>query len=228
VLLTGGGGGLGRAIAKLLSERYHVIGIVRSSTLRPSETEVEWVEADLAQSDWEFEAERQLGGRRLYGLVHAAWPTGPQCGLLDADMDTVRMQLEFGGAGAIRVARFLRSHADAAGARLVYLGTTAATLKPALNMAAYSLGKAALEQTVRLLAPELARAGITVNTVAPSFVPVGMNSAKTNRVVLTETARVPLGKLCSPEDVARAAEFFLSPGASFITGQTLALTGGQL
>jgi 3-oxoacyl-[acyl-carrier protein] reductase len=55
-----------------------------------------------------------------------------------------------------------------------------------------------------------------------------MNSAKTNRVVLTETARVPLGKLCSPEDVARAAEFFLSPGASFITGQTLALTGGQL
>jgi NAD(P)-dependent dehydrogenase (short-subunit alcohol dehydrogenase family) len=126
------------------------------------------------------------------------------------------------------VARFLRSHADAAGARLVYLGTTAATLKPALNMAAYSLGKAALEQTVRLLAPELARAGITVNTVAPSFVPVGMNSAKTNRVVLTETARVPLGKLCSPEDVARAAEFFLSPGASFITGQTLALTGGQL
>jgi 3-oxoacyl-[acyl-carrier protein] reductase len=95
-------------------------------------------------------------------------------------------------------------------------------------MAAYSLGKAALEHTVRLLAPELARANITINTIAPSFVPVGMNNAKTNRVVLTETAKVPLGKLCSPEDVARAIEFLLSPGAAFITGQMLPLTGGQL
>jgi 3-oxoacyl-[acyl-carrier protein] reductase len=95
-------------------------------------------------------------------------------------------------------------------------------------MAAYSLGKAALEHAVRLLAPELARANITINTVAPSFVPVGMNSAKTSRAILAETAKAPLGRLCAPEDVARAVDFLLSPGAAFITGQTLPLTGGQL
>jgi NAD(P)-dependent dehydrogenase (short-subunit alcohol dehydrogenase family) len=143
-------------------------------------------------------------------------------------MDAVRAQIEFGGAGAIRVARFLRSHAASGGARLVVLGATAATVKPVLTMAAYSLGKAALEHTVRLLAPELARANITINTVAPSFVPAGMNEAKTNRMTLSETAKVPLGRLCSAEDVARTVDFFLSPGAAFITGQTLALTGGQL
>jgi 3-oxoacyl-[acyl-carrier protein] reductase len=110
----------------------------------------------------------------------------------------------------------------------VILGTTAATLKPVLNMSAYSLGKATLEHTVRLLAPELARSQITINLVAPSFVPVGMNSEKTNRVVLTETAKVPIGKLCAPQDVADAVEFFLSGGAGFITGQMLPLTGGQL
>ena len=126
------------------------------------------------------------------------------------------------------MARFLRSHAASSGARLIVLSTTAASVKPVLNMAAYSLGKAALEHTVRLLAPELARANITVNAIAPSFVPVGMNSTKTTRVILTETAKVPLGKLCSPEDVAGAAAFFLSPGAAFVTGQMLALTGGQL
>jgi 3-oxoacyl-[acyl-carrier protein] reductase len=214
VLLTGASGGLGQKIASVLAESYHVIGLVRS--------------ADLVSKDWEPAAERQLQGRRLYGLVHAAWPTGPQGGLLEAELDAVKNQLEFGGVGTIRMARFLRSQSAAGGARMVVLGTTAATVKPALNMAAYSLGKAALEHTVRLLAPELARANITINTIAPSFVPVGMNNAKTNRVVLTETAKVPLGKLCSPEDVARAIEFLLSPGAAFITGQMLPLTGGQL
>ncbi len=226
VLLTGAGGGLGRRIAAVLSETYHVIGLVRS---RPEQVDgVEWVAADLASTDWESAVERHLSGRRLYGLVHAAWPAGPQGGLLEAELDAVKTQLECGGVGTIRVARFLRSHAAAGGARLVVLGSVAATVKPILNMAAYSLGKAALEHTVRLLAPELARGNITINTVAPSFVPAGMNSAKTNRVILTETAKVPLGKLCLPEDVARTVEFFLSPGAAFITGQTLPLTGGQL
>jgi len=214
VLLTGASGGLGQKIAAVLAEHYHVIGLVRS--------------ADLVSGDWEPAAQRQLQGRRLYGLVHAAWPTGPQGGLLEAELDAVKSQLEFGGVGTIRMARFLRSQSAPGGARMVVLGTTAATVKPALNMAAYSLGKAALEHTVRLLAPELARGNITINTIAPSFVPVGMNNAKTSRVVLTETAKVPLGKLCSPEDVARAIEFLLSPGAAFITGQMLPLTGGQL
>jgi 3-hydroxybutyryl-CoA dehydratase len=214
VLLTGASGGLGQTIAAVLADRYHVIGLIRS--------------ADLVSGDWEPAAERQLQSRRLYGLVHAAWPAGPAGGLLEAELDAVKNQLEFGGVGTIRMARFLRSQSAAGGARMVVLGTTAATVKPALNMAAYSLGKAALEHTVRLLAPELARGNITINTIAPSFVPVGMNNAKTNRVVLTETAKVPLGKLCSPEDVARAIEFLLSPGAAFITGQLLPLTGGQL
>ena len=227
VLLTGASGGLGREIAAVLSESYHVVGLVRSRP-DPGTSGIEWIEADLATNDWEAEAERQLHGSRLYGLVHAAWPSAPQGSLLETDIEAVRAQMEFGGAGTIRVARFLRSHAASGGARIVVLGTTAATVKPVLNTAAYSLGKAALEHTVRLLAPELARGGITINTIAPSFVPAGMNSAKTSRVILTETAKVPLGKLCAPEDVARTVAFFLSSGAAFITGQTLPLTGGQL
>lgn len=226
VLLTGASGGLGEKIAEALAGSYHVVGVARG--VRSSESGLEWVSADLASNDWEPAVGRQLRGRQLYGLVHTAWPGSPPGSLLDVEMDAVRAQLEFGGVGAIRVARFLRSHASATGARLVVLGTTAATLKPVLNMAAYSLGKAALEQAIRLLAPELARSNITINAVAPSFVPAGINSAKTNRVILTETAKVPLGRLCTPEDVARTVEFFLSPGAAFISGQILPLTGGQL
>jgi 3-oxoacyl-[acyl-carrier protein] reductase len=225
VLVAGASGGLGRSIIHTLAENYHVIGMSRSA---PSDLPgMEWVAADLSSSDWEQAVERQLRGRSLYGVVHAAWPAGPQGSLLDLETDAVALQVHFGGVAIIRIARFLRSRASAS-ARLVILGTTAATLKPVLNMSAYSLGKATLEHTVRLLAPELARSDITINVVAPSFVPVGMNSAKTNRVILAETAKVPMGKLCSPENVSRAVEFFLSDRASFITGHIMPLTGGQL
>jgi NAD(P)-dependent dehydrogenase (short-subunit alcohol dehydrogenase family)/acyl dehydratase len=230
VLITGASGGLGHNLASVLSKTYHVIGMARSlpaSSDRMAGLGVEWIPADLTSGDWEQIVARNLRGRHLYGVVHAAWPSGPQGSLLDVETDAVGAQVEFGTVGTIRLARFLKSQA-AGPSRLVVLGTVAATVKPVLNMAAYSLGKAALEHTVRLLAPELARSDMTINLVAPSFVPVGMNSSKTNKVKLTETAKVPMGRLCSPEDVSRAVEFLLSSGAAFVTGQILPLTGGEL
>jgi len=230
VLITGASGGLGHNLASVLSETYHVIGMVRSlpATSEPmAGAGVEWVAADLMSGDWEQIVEQSLRGRRLYGVVHAAWPPGPQGSLLDVETDAVGAQVVFGTVGTIRLARFLKSQA-AGPARLVVLGTVAGTVKPVLNMSAYSLGKAALEHTVRLLAPELARSDITINLVAPSFVPIGMNNAKTNKVILTETAKVPMGRLCSPDDVSHAVEFLLSSGAAFVTGQMLPLTGGEL
>ena len=227
ILVTGAGGGIGVGLVSRLAQSYRVVAVGRSAVPPLGAPDVERVSADLASGDWEEALDRQLRGRRIYALVHAAWPGAPQGGLLDLEPDVVARQVEFGSLVTIRIARFLKARAENS-ARLVVLGSTYATLKPALNLSAYSLGKATLEHTVRLLAPELARNGITVNSIAPSFVPVGMNNAVTQRAILMEAAKVPLGKLCSPEDVATAVEFFLSPGASFITGQLLPLTGGQL
>lgn len=224
VLVTGAGGGIGERLVRQLAARYRVIGVARSLVPAP---DVEWITADLTSGDWEEIIDRHLGGRKIYAVVHAAWPGAPQGSLMDLEGDIVAKQVEFGSLVTIRIARFLKARAEGS-ARLVVLGTTYATLKPVLNLSAYSLGKATLEHTVRLLAPEMARNGITVNSIAPSFVPVGLNSAATQRGILMETSKVPLGKLCSPEDIAATVEFFLSSGASFITGQLLALTGGQL
>jgi 3-oxoacyl-[acyl-carrier protein] reductase len=85
-----------------------------------------------------------------------------------------------------------------------------------------------MEHTIRLLAPELARKNITVNAVAPSFMPVGMNRASTSRAILSESAKVPMGRLCSVQDVVAAVRYLLSREASFVTGQIFPLTGGQL
>jgi beta-ketoacyl ACP reductase len=111
---------------------------------------------------------------------------------------------------------------------MVVIGSTYGTLKPVMNVAAYSLGKAAMEHAVRLLAPELGSKGISINAVLPSFMPVGMNNARTRHVILTETAKVPLGRLCGPDDVAGTVEYLLSEQGGYVSGQILPLTGGQL
>jgi NAD(P)-dependent dehydrogenase (short-subunit alcohol dehydrogenase family)/acyl dehydratase len=229
VLLTGAGSSIGPHLLQRLSASYQVLGLVRSRSRAAQllgEATAELVECDLLHEDWESAADAALGGRPVYGLVHAAWPGAPQGGLLALDAETVSRQVDFGTQTTIRLARWLVRHARGSG-RMVVLGSTAATLKPVLNMAAYSLGKAAMEQTVRLLAPELASKGISINAVLPSFMPQGMNSAKTRHAILTETAKVPLGRLCTPDDIAGSIAYLLSEQGAFIAGQILPLTGGQ-
>ena len=236
VVVTGATGAVGRRLMQTLAQRFDVVGLARHAsagaaaepaTTLGSGSEPYIVACDLEQEDWELQASSAVGDRAVYALVHAAWPGAPKGGLLELELDAVRRQLEFGGLLTIRLARWLLSHSVTQG-RMVLLGSTAATLQPELSIASYSLGKAALEHAVRLLAPELARRGITINGISPSYMPVGINQAKTERANLLEAARVPLGRLCAPDDVCGAVEYFLSDAASFVTGQFLPLTGGRL
>jgi len=229
VLLTGAASSIGPALWERLAGSWHVIGLVRS-TSRAQEIlgrGAELVECDLADEGWEAAVDRALAGRPVYGVVHAAWPGAPQGGLLGLSPETIQRQVEFGSLTTIRLARWLTRHSSGSG-RMVVISTIAATLRPVLNMAAYSLGKAAMEHTVRLLAPELATKGISINAVLPSFMPQGMNDAKTRHAILVETAKVPLGRLCTPGDVAGSVQYLLSEEGAFITGQLLPLTGGTL
>jgi NAD(P)-dependent dehydrogenase (short-subunit alcohol dehydrogenase family)/acyl dehydratase len=236
VVVTGATGAVGRRLMQTLAQRFDVLGFARNASvaeaLEPATTASlgsppHIVACDLEQEDWEVQASRAVGERALYALVHTAWPGAPKGGLLELELDAIRRQLDFGGPLTIRLARWLLSHSVTHG-RLVLLGSTAGTLQPELSVASYSLGKATLEHTVRLLAPELARRGVTINGISPSYMPVGINQAKTERATLLETARVPLGRLCTPDDVCGAVEYFLSEAASFVTGQFLPLTGGRL
>jgi 3-oxoacyl-[acyl-carrier protein] reductase len=152
--------------------------------------------------------------------------------LLEVDHSVVQHQLQFGALTTIELARVLFAEAEAdghsAGGRLIVLGSIAGSEKPVLPLASYSLGKAAVEHTVRLLAPELARRKVTVNVINPSFIATGMNKQSTERQQMKEAALVPLGRLCSTNDVSGVVRFLLSPEAAFISGQSIGLTGAQL
>jgi NAD(P)-dependent dehydrogenase (short-subunit alcohol dehydrogenase family) len=93
---------------------------------------------------------------------------------------------------------------------------------------AYCATKGALAMLVKQHAVELARHGITVNGVAPTVVRGEMGAhwladPATREHIL---ARIPLGRVAEPRDVAAPVLFFCGPGAAFVTGQTLYVDGG--
>jgi NAD(P)-dependent dehydrogenase (short-subunit alcohol dehydrogenase family)/acyl dehydratase len=231
VLVTGAAGGIGSEIVRGLLGSHSVVALCNRSPLPENLRDMEHlrvIHAGLSDPQWPGVLADAIGDETLYGAIHCAWPGMPKGGLLSLPSDSIQAQLSFGTLHLIELARLLAAKAPQTGARLIALGSTAGRLRPVLNVAAYSLAKGAMEQTVRLLAAELAIKKITVNAISPSFVPAGINQQADDRQRKIESAQVPMGRLCQTDDIVAAVEFLLSPGASFVSGQVLGLAGAQL
>ena len=90
--------------------------------------------------------------------------------------------------------------------------------------AVYSATKAGIQCMARSLAKEVGPSGVRVNCIAPGAVDTEMMAAYSKDDKKELADQTPLGRLCTEEDVAQAAEFLLN--AEFVTGQTLAVDGG--
>lgn len=123
------------------------------------------------------------------------------------------------------------------GGRIVNMSSLAA-LRPRPYMAAYAASKAAVAALTQSLAQEVAQFGITVNALLPGDIDTGMKqwgyqleAMITQRpyddVVAAGVARIPAGRLGTPQDVAGLVAYLASDEASFITGQLFPVTGGR-
>jgi len=91
----------------------------------------------------------------------------------------------------------------------------------------YAAAKSGIHGFTKALAQEGARGGITVNAIAPGYIDTDMVRAVPADVLEKIVARIPVGRLGTVEDIARGVAFLTADEATFITGSTLSINGGQ-
>ena len=95
------------------------------------------------------------------------------------------------------------------------------------GQANYSASKAGVIGFTKTIARELASRGVTVNAVAPGFITTDMTDVLPDKVKAEVKERVPVRRLGAPEDIADLVTYLVSPSASYLTGQIIAVDGGM-
>lgn len=92
----------------------------------------------------------------------------------------------------------------------------------------YAAAKAGMTGFTKSLAAEVGSRGITVNCVAPGFIDTDMTADLPEEVTTKMLARIPAGRLGNVKEIAATVAFLASPGAAYITGETIHVNGGML
>lgn len=237
LVVTGGSRGIGAAVTRAAHARGYAVCVAYSSDdaaadrLRSDLAGVVTVRADVADPASAaalFDAAEEAFGP-VTALVNSAGVTGRLGRFVDASVATLRRVLEVNVLGTMLCAQEAVRRwevRDTAG-RIVNVSSTAATLGSPGEYVHYAAGKAAVETFTLGLAKEVAAQGIRVNGVAPGTVHTGIHAAagdpgRPERVV----ARVPMGRIGEPEEIAAAVLWLLSDEASYVTGAVLRVGGG--
>jgi NAD(P)-dependent dehydrogenase (short-subunit alcohol dehydrogenase family) len=240
-VVTGASGVIGGAIARRLAREGYALVLgcssnplaaeaVRSGIAEHGATATV-VEADLSNAadvDRLFEAADRLGP--LHGLVNAAAKPGGQVDFLALAPAEVERIWRVNFLGALvccqRAAERMSNSSGGAGGRIVNISSQAAS-SGGYRRVAYATSKASLEALTVALASELAEQGILVNALAPGLIDTA--SSPTDDAARRKRAQdsVPLGRLGTPEEVADAVAWLMSPGSSYVTGAVIPINGGR-
>jgi NAD(P)-dependent dehydrogenase (short-subunit alcohol dehydrogenase family) len=242
ILVTGAGSGIGAAVCRALAGPGAAVLVHTRRNAAGAEATAEAARAagglaevalgDLAQAATAeglvARAVAAFGGLDVV-VSNAGFADRTPAAALDdagfaASMDAIALAF-------LRLARAARPQLARSGqGRLIGVGSFVAHMfrAGAPVFPASAAAKAALEALVRAMAVEFAGDGITVNAVVPGFIAKeeGARAALDPKQFAAQVARIPLGRLGKPADVAGAVAYLASPGAGYVTGQALHVNGG--
>jgi 3-oxoacyl-[acyl-carrier protein] reductase len=238
-LVTGASRGIGRAVAlRLAQEGAAVVVNFRSHPEAAAEV-VSAIEA-MGGRAWAIQAdissfadaERLLGEAvgamgRLDILVNNAGLTrdGLLISMAEADWDVVLDTSLKGAFNCCKAA--IRTMIRQRYGRIVNIASVAGLAGQA-GQVNYSAAKSGLLGLTKSLAKEVGLRNITVNAVAPGYIPTDLTSMLPAELVKQFIDHTPLRRAGTPEDVAAAVAFFVSPDADYVTGAVLSVDGGMV
>jgi acetoacetyl-CoA reductase len=237
VLVTGGTGGIGSAICKKLARQGHIV----ATTYRNEEKAQQWKAAmkkegftfhlykcDVAS----FEDSQQMvksvvqelgpiqvlvnnaGVTRdssLRKMTHEQWRT-----VISSDLDSV-----------FNVTRPVIDYMLESGFGRVINISSINGQKGQFGQSNYAAAKAGMHGFTKALALEVAKKGVTVNTISPGYIETEMVAAVPENIRNAIVAQIPVGRFGTPEDVAHVVSFLMAEDSGFITGANLAANGGH-
>ncbi|MEA1676025.1 SDR family oxidoreductase [Nitrospirillum sp. BR 11163] len=235
-IVTGGGAGIGLAIARTLADngaRVLITGRRADALKAVAHPAIDSFVADAASA---ADAEATVAAAierwgRLDVLVNNAGAGLPQP-LAEMSPESVGAVFKVNVFGPALLARAALPHLRETRGAIINLSSTLAR-KPVAGFSAYAASKAALEQMTRTWALELAPLGIRVNAIAPGPVEsdflrdrMGFSEEEIAVIKAKEVEMIPLGRRGVPEDVAHWVMTLAAPGAGWVTGQILGVDGG--
>jgi NAD(P)-dependent dehydrogenase (short-subunit alcohol dehydrogenase family) len=244
-LVTGGGRGIGRAIAASLSAAGAAVTVLGRAEAALKDAvnagdAMAYVVADVTDEGAVAEAAKSAKSKLGPIDILVANAGGAESApFLKSDAELFRNMFELNIMGVVHATRAVLDDMVRRGFGRVVVNASVAGLKGYAYVSAYCAAKHAAVGLVRALAQETVKSGVTVNAVCPGFTDTDM-VAKSLDKITARTGRTreealadilkdePIGRLITPEEVAAAVLFLCSPGASAITGTTLAVAGGEM
>jgi NAD(P)-dependent dehydrogenase (short-subunit alcohol dehydrogenase family) len=237
VIVTGAASGIGRAVA----ERFAAMGsrVCLADINLPGAAEVAGslgsahhaLPLDLADPEscaaLVAGASQRMGGLDILVNAGAIILRQPLDDVTPAD---IHRMVDVNMAGAFFLARTAAGiMRRGSGGRIILLSSQGAHTGGYVGSTVYAMTKAAVISLVKSLARELASSNITVNAIAPGVVDTPMIRRDVSEAALSEFMKmVPLGRIAAPREIADCCLFLASDWASYVTGHTLDVNGGQL